>query len=59
MWWAGLKTLFAIICFGIGIALAVNAVAEFRKEYWSHPEMPAMFSAMFLLGAFLLLRQRA
>lgn len=58
MWWSILKTFLAIICFGIGVALAVNTVAEFKKEYWSHPELPAMFSAMFLLGAFLLLRRR-
>lgn len=53
-----LKTSLALLCFGIGVAFAVNALAEFKKEYWSNPEMPAMFAAMFLLGAFLLLRRK-
>jgi hypothetical protein len=51
-----LKTVFAIICFGLAAAFAVWAIAEL-EEYWGNPEPPAAISAMLLLGAFLLLRR--
>jgi hypothetical protein len=53
------KTFFAIICFGIGVAFGVDAISEFKKEYFSSPGVPASLSAMFLLGTFLLLRRKA
>jgi hypothetical protein len=54
-----LKYFFAIICFGIGIAFSFSALEDLihPREFYSDPAwIPAMLGAMFLLGAFLLLR---
>jgi hypothetical protein len=54
------KTFFAIICFGIGVAFAIGTINEFQSPF-SHDAawIPAMLSGMFLLGSFLLLRRKS
>jgi hypothetical protein len=54
-----LKYFFAIVCFGIGIAFSVSGLESLihPREFYADPAwIPAMLGAMFLLGAFLLLR---
>lgn len=56
-----MKIIFAVLCFGIGVAFAVGTVAEFlHPNPYSYNDPPAwllgMLAAMFLLGSFLLLR---
>jgi hypothetical protein len=54
------KTFFAIICFGLGVAFAVGTYNALQSQYNSEfAWLPAMVSGMFLLGAFLLLRRKA
>jgi hypothetical protein len=53
------KYFFAIICFGIGVAFCISALESLirPREFFADPAwIPAMLGAMFLLGAFLLLR---
>ena len=52
------ETFLAIPFFALGIAFGVNALLEFKREFWSHPGIPAALSVICLLVAFLLLRRK-
>ena len=54
-----MRTFFAVICFGIGVASAVVAAKVFMDPQDAPTAwIPAMFAGMLLLGTFLLLRRR-
>lgn len=54
-----LKIIFGILCFGLGVAFAIGAISALRDPYSAAVDayMPGMFSGMFLLGTYLLLRR--
>jgi hypothetical protein len=56
------KIICGVICFGLGVALAVGALNELVHPAYFHSgydvAFPAMFGSMFLLGSYLLLRRR-
>jgi hypothetical protein len=53
------KIIAAILCFGLGAAFAIGAISALRDPTSEsvYAYLPGMFSAMFLLGTYLLLRQ--
>ena len=57
------RIIFGILCFGIGVAFAMAAVDALVVERSYHSvfdvTFPSMLGAMFLLGAYLLLRRPA
>jgi hypothetical protein len=54
-----IRAILAVFCFGIGVALAIGAAGSFTSPYSSQEAWtPGMFSAMFFLGIFLLLRRK-
>jgi uncharacterized membrane protein YdcZ (DUF606 family) len=63
IWTETMRTLAAVLCFGIGVALAIGAANQFMSEVnnpyaTSLAWFPGMLAAMFLLGSFLLLRRK-
>jgi hypothetical protein len=53
-----LKVIFGVLCFGIGVALAVRAAHAFLYAgYGFSDSVYAMFGTMFLVGGYLLLRR--